>query len=130
VQPFSPRDQVTMVQAILRYVGPAPQRTNALLSHGDLVLDHDKCKVTLHGQPVALTRSEYTLLQALMTAPGRVFSRQELINHLYPGGGAVVERVIDVHISKLRRKLEADPTQPHYIVTVRSVGYYFADGEA
>lgn len=62
-----------------------------------------------------------------MTAPGRVFLRDELIDHLYPGGGAVVDRAIDVHIGNLRQKIEAEPSRPRYILTARGLGYQFTD---
>jgi DNA-binding response OmpR family regulator len=130
VKPFSPRELVARVKAILRRARPNPTRSTHLLSHGALALDRDKHKVSLGGQPVALTPSEFTLLQVLMAAPGRVFSRQELLDALYPAGDAVVDRVVDVHIGKLRQKIEADPARPRYVLTVRSVGYQFAEAEA
>ena len=129
VKPFSPRELVARVKAILRRARPDPARSTRLFSHGALALDRDKHKVSIDGQPVALTPSEFTLLQVLMTAPGRVFSRQELLDALYPAGDAVVDRVVDVHIGKLRQKIEADPTRPRYVLTVRSVGYQFAEAE-
>ena len=129
VKPFSPRELVARVKAILRRARPDPTRSTRLFSHGALALDRDKHKVSIRGQPVALTPSEFTLLQVLMAAPGRVFSRQELLDALYPAGDAVVDRVVDVHIGKLRQKIEADPTRPRYVLTVRSVGYQFAEAE-
>jgi DNA-binding response OmpR family regulator len=65
-----------------------------------------------------------------MGMPGRVFSRQELLDRLYPDGDAVIDRVIDVHIGKLRQKIEMDPANPRYILTVRGIGYQFAEDEA
>jgi DNA-binding response OmpR family regulator len=127
VKPFSPRELVARIKAILRRTRAYPSTSQVLLSSGSLMLDRDKRKVTLKGHPVALTPSEYTLLQALMTVPGRVFSRQELLEHLYPNGDAVIDRVIDVHIGKLRQKIETDATQPRYVLTVRGIGYQFAE---
>lgn len=128
VKPFSPRELVARVKAILRRARPMPSPADVQLSHGELVLEPDKHKVMQGGQTVSLTPSEYRLLLALMTRPGRVFSRQELLDHLYPGGDAVIDRVIDVHLGKLRQKIEADPARPLYILTVRGAGYQFAEG--
>lgn len=64
-----------------------------------------------------------------MAAPGRVFTREELLNRLYPGGEAVIDRVIDVHIGKIRQKIEDDASRPKYILTVRGLGYRFAEGD-
>ena len=74
-----------------------------------------------------LTSSEYKLLHTLMAAPGRVYSRGELLRHFYAHEEAVVDRVIDVHINKLRQKIEPDPARPIYIETVRGFGYRFAE---
>jgi DNA-binding response OmpR family regulator len=131
VKPFSPRELVARVKAILRRV----QNRQALeavsvLSHGDLVLDPEKQKVTLHGQRIELTHHEFTLLHALMAAPGRVFSRDELLAYLYPNRESIViDRVVDVHIGKIRQKLEKDPNNPSFILTVRGSGYRFAEDE-
>lgn len=129
VKPFSPRELVERVKAILRRARPHPLTTKGLLSHGGLIVDLEKRKVTLNGQPVSLTPTEYKLLQVIMGAPGRVFTREELLSQIYPGGEAVVDRVIDVHIGKIRQKIRDDPSKPHYILTERGVGYRFAEGE-
>jgi len=128
VKPFSPRELVERVKAILRRTVAAP-RAPATLGHGALLLEPEKHKVTCAGEPVALTPSEYKILQALMEARGRVLSRQDLVGRLYDHGQAVVDRVIDVHVGKLRHKLEDDPAHPRYILTVHGIGYRFAEPE-
>ncbi len=127
VKPFSPRELVARVKAIRRRVRLQLTQVTNVYTHGELVLEPEKRKVTWGGRSINLTPSEYVLLQTLMGLPGRVFSRQELLDHLYPGGDSVVDRVVDVHIGKLRQKIEPDPTYPSYIVTVRGIGYQFAD---
>jgi DNA-binding response OmpR family regulator len=87
--------------------------------------------VTLNGRLIIVTPHEFNLLQALMAFPGKVFTREELLTHLYPRHEAIViDRVIDVHIGKLRQKIEKDPSAPRYILTVRGVGYKFVEGDA
>lgn len=127
VKPFSPREVVARVKAILRRMRPRSTSRAAVLRHRDLALDATRRTVTLRGQSVALTLSEFTLLHVLLRTPGRVFLRDELLDQLSPQGKAVIDRVIDVHIGNLRRKIEDDPAQPQYILTVRGVGYRFAD---
>jgi DNA-binding response OmpR family regulator len=130
VKPFSPRELVARVKAILRRGRLQTSRDKKLFSYEDLVLDLEKHKVTLAGHPILLTPHEFKLLQTLMVAPGRVFSRNELLAHLYPKHEAiVVDRVVDVHIGSLRKKIEKDPSDPHYILTVRAIGYQFTEGE-
>lgn len=129
VKPFSPRELVARVKAILRRTRPEPSTGKGLLSHGGLVLDLEKRKVTLNDRPISLTSFEFMLLQALMASPGRVFSRDELLDCLYPRGEVVVDRVIDVHIGKLRQKIEPDLSKPRYILTVRGVGYQLAEDD-
>ena len=129
VKPFSPRELVARVKAILRRARPASTKEQRRLSHGGLTLDHEKHKVTLNGRVVSLTLFEHRLLETVMAAPGRVFTREELLNRLYPTGEAVIDRVIDVHIGKLRQKIEGDPAKPKYIVTVRGLGYRFSEGD-
>jgi len=127
VKPFSPRELVERVKAILRRSRSVPSRTTILTGQG-LELDPVRHRVTREGQPVELTAAEYKLLHALMSAPGRVFSRDELLGRLYDHGESVVDRVIDVHIGKLRQKIGDDPAAPHLILTVRGFGYRFAEG--
>lgn len=129
VKPFSPRELVERVKAILRRTNPVQPPEEKVLQHGALVFNHPMHKVTLNGTPVDLTVSEYKLLHTLMRTPGRVFSRDELLNEFYEYGESVVDRVIDVHINKLRQKIEANPASPRYILTVRGFGYRFAEAE-
>jgi DNA-binding response OmpR family regulator len=128
VKPFSPRELAARVQAVLRRSAAGTEREGRKIIHGDLVLDTDKRRVEVRGRPMDLTPHEYTLLFALMSAPGRAFTRDELIDRIYPEGGVmVVDRVVDVHIGKLRQKIEPKPSAPRYLMTVRGVGYRFAD---
>lgn len=127
-KPFSFRELVARVKAILRRTSGELPPAHNVLSSGGLLLDLGKRRVTLDGHKICLTRSEYRLLQALMTTPGRVFLRDELIDHLYPGGGVVVDRAIDVHIGNLRQKIEPEPSHPRYVLTARGLGYQFTDG--
>ncbi len=128
VKPFSPRELVARVKAILRRGRLGRPDDEQALSHGDLVLDPEKHKVTLGGRPIPLTPHEFSLLRTLMTSPGKVFTRDELLTRLYPKEDvAVIDRVVDVHIGKLRQKIEEDPSNPAYILTVRGVGYQFSE---
>ncbi|WP_028585361.1 response regulator transcription factor [Desulfogranum mediterraneum] len=127
VKPFSPRELVERVKAILRRVGPREAAPAEELRHGALIFNHHKHRVTLAGKLVELTVSEYKLLHTLMAAPGRVFSREELLATFHDDGESVIERVIDVHIGKLRQKIEADPARPELILTVRGFGYCFTE---
>lgn len=129
VKPFSPRELIERVKAILRRTKNAPMLRKTKLSFGNLVLEPEKHKLTRNGEPIALTPSEYKLLLTLMSAPGRVFSRHELLTRLYHTPDAVVVRVVDVHIGKLRQKIECNSANPHLILTVRGVGYRFAETE-
>ena len=127
VKPFSPRELVERVKAILRRTRPPQPQEEPELRQGELVFNHLKHKVTLAGLPVDLTIIEYKLLHTLMRSPGRVFSRDELLTEFYEYGETVIDRVIDVHIGKLRQKIEKNLASPQYIVTVRGFGYRFAE---
>ena len=128
VKPFSPRELVERVKAILRRARPVRPADDAdVLRAGSLVLDSARHQLTRSGRPVELTAAEFKLLQALMAAPGRVLTRSELLDRLYPHGETVVDRVVDVHIGKLRQKIEDDPARPRYLLTVRGFGYRFAE---
>ena len=127
VKPFSPRELVERVKAILRRSRPTTLRPATLLSFDGLELDMEKHRVARAGKLVPLTTWEYKLLYALMNSPGKAFSREELLSQCYQNSEAVIDRVIDVHIGKLRQKIEDDPSQPRFILTVRGHGYRFTD---
>jgi len=123
VKPFSPRELVARVQAVLRRAG----RTDATAGHsygeGSLVIDRGAREVRCDGAPVSLTRSEFDLLAALAHRPGRVSSRFELITRVQGYDHEGYERTVDTHVKNLRRKLADDPGQPRFIGTVPGVGY-------
>jgi len=128
VKPFSPRELMARVKAVLRRTSPSPEKSAQVLIHGPVHLDLGMRRLTVDKQTVALTPHEYALLEALMATPGRTFTRDELLDRLYPRGeAAVIDRVVDVHIGKLRQKIEPTPAEPRYILTVRGIGYRFAD---
>jgi DNA-binding response OmpR family regulator len=128
VKPFSFRELVERVKAILRRTAKNTAQPPAeILSSGGLALDLGKHAATLDGRPLTLTAFEFKLLHALMAAPGKAFSREELLDFCYQDGIEVIDRVIDVHIGKLRQKIERDPARPRYIHTVWGHGYRFSD---
>lgn len=123
-KPFSPRELVARVRAVLRRVEKQDSRQD-ILRVADISLDRSGRIVTVAGQPVDLTPSEFDLLATLMSAPGRVFSRLELLDRLQGTAYEGYERTIDVHIRNLRTKIEPDPSEPRYIETVYGAGYRF-----
>jgi DNA-binding response OmpR family regulator len=130
VKPFSPRELMARVKAIFRRTTKIEAQTSTRLTHGNIVLDVEKRRLIVRDKAVPLTRHEYVILKTLMSIPGKVFSRNELLDHLYPRGEAIViDRVVDVHIGKLRQKIEDDASIPKYILTVRGIGYRFSDEE-
>jgi DNA-binding response OmpR family regulator len=128
VKPFSPRELVARVKAVLRRAPLMRPKSPYLLRHGDVLLDLEKRSLSVSGIRVALTPHEYALLEALMSSPGRTYTRDELLERLYHRDDAVVvDRVVDVHVGKLRQKIEQDPANPRLILTVRGIGYRFTD---
>jgi len=123
-KPFSPRELTARVRAVLRRVGKQAADPELLRAAG-IEVDRAGRHVMVRGQPVELTPFEFDLLATLMTAPGRVFSRLDLLRHLQGTAYEGYERNIDVHIRHLRMKIEPDPADPRYIETVYGVGYRF-----
>ncbi len=122
-KPFSPQEVVLRVQAILRRGSDDPT-ASAVRSFGggELTIDENRHEVRLRGTEVELTPSEWSLLVALAGAPGRVYSRTELINRTR-GYEFASERAIDSHVKNLRRKIEEDPHEPRIVETVLGTGY-------
>ncbi len=123
-KPFSPRELVARVRATLRRakgeVGPA-----TVVRAGDVELDTAALEVTVAGKPVDLTPTEFHLLVTLVRQPGRIFSREQLLEAVHGVAFGGYDRSIDSHIKNIRRKIEPDPRQPRYIQTVYGVGYRF-----
>ncbi len=123
-KPFSPRELTARVRAVLRRLERQGEGSDILRAEA-IYLDRAGRMITVSGQNVDLTPSEFDLLATLMATPGRVFSRLELLDRLQGSAYEGYERTIDVHIRNLRAKIEADPSSPHYIETVYGAGYRF-----
>jgi DNA-binding response OmpR family regulator len=121
-KPFAPKELSARIRALLRRVR-ATDPTSAHLRFGDLEIIPDEGVVRRSGRDIHLTRTEFRLLIELATSPGRVFSREVLLDRVwgydYFGDG----RLVDVHVRRLRTKVEADPANPRHVVTVRGLGY-------
>jgi DNA-binding response OmpR family regulator len=127
-KPFSPAELVLRVKSILRRSTPASPRASdhvePVIRHGDLTIDPARHEVRRGDVGIDLTRVEFKLLQAILAADGRVLSRDQLLDAVYGHEAAeVLDRTIDVHIRRLRDKLDDDPDAPRYVQTVRGVGY-------
>ncbi len=127
VKPFSPRELVARIRAVLR-------RTEAVRTGGPEVLraagvevDLPRMRVAIDGRPVDLTPTEFELLATLVREPGRVFTRSQLLEAIRGVAFESYERAIDAHVKNIRRKIEPTPGRPRYLLTVHGVGYRFAD---
>jgi len=121
-KPFRPRELVARVKAVLRRAGKSEPKAQ-LLQVADVSLDRDTRMVTVAGTSVDLTPSEFDLLTALMSSPGRVYSRLDLLDVIQGVRYEGYERTIDTHIKNLRAKIEPEPRAPQYIETIYGVGY-------
>ena len=126
-KPFNPRELLARLRALLRrsQMGAAAS-AGEVLQFGALELDRGALEVRLNGQPVALTAHQFSLLWALATHPGRVLSREALLELARGDALESFDRSIDVHISRIRAAIEDDPREPRRIITVRGAGYVFA----
>jgi two-component system alkaline phosphatase synthesis response regulator PhoP len=125
-KPFSPRELVARVRAVLRRVQGGVHQPG-LVRVGDLEVDLHGHRVARAGKPIPLTRTEFNLLATLAQHPGQTFTRAQLLDRLHGVAYDGFDRSIDAHIKNLRRKLEANPVEPRYVLTVYGVGYKFTD---
>ncbi|MGB6836947.1 MAG: response regulator transcription factor [Dehalococcoidia bacterium] len=125
-KPFSPRELVARVRAVLRRV-QGGVRQPGLIRAGDLEIDLHGYRVSRGGEPIHLTRSEFNLLAVLAQHPGQTFSRAQLLDRVHGVAYEGFDRSIDAHVKNLRRKLEPDPAEPQYVLTVYGIGYRFTD---
>ncbi|MBJ7339246.1 response regulator transcription factor [Mycolicibacterium sp.] len=134
-KPFSPRELVARIRAMLRrprtatvdvsvaVAGPPPRQ------FGPLSIDVASRQVFLDGEPVMLTRTEFDVLSTLSSRPGMVFSRRQLLEAVWGDSWVGSDHLVDVHVGHVRRKLGDDPTAPRYVITVRGVGYRMGGGQ-
>jgi DNA-binding response OmpR family regulator len=127
VKPFSPKELVARVRAVLRRTDPATGVQAERLQVGDLEVDLVRMRVTVGERSVDLTPTEFELLTTLVREPGRVFTRGQLLEAVHGVAIESYERAIDAHVKNLRRKIEPVPGQQRYVLTVHGIGYRFAD---
>jgi DNA-binding response OmpR family regulator len=125
-KPFSPKELVARVRAVLRRAETTPA-DEEMIRIGEITLDVPRMRVTLGQRPIELTPTEFELLAALARQPGRIFTRAQLLDAVHGVAFESYERAIDAHIKNIRRKLEPNPREPRYVLTVYGVGYKFAD---
>jgi len=127
VKPFSPKELVARVRAVLRRAEMSSAANKDVLRAADLTLDIPRMRADVAGRPVELTATEFQLLAALARQPGRILTRSQLLDAVHGVAFESYERAIDTHIKNLRRKIEPNPREPRYILTVYGVGYKLAD---
>ena len=126
-KPTSPAEVVSRVRAHLRRRRIDAQAANLKYEFPDLVVDLSRCQVWARGKPADLTATEFEILSLLAAHPGWVYSRQQIMQQLWDGDFYGEVRSADVHVQRIRKKIESDPKNPRYIQTVRGTGYKFAE---
>ncbi|MQA86116.1 MAG: response regulator [Streptosporangiales bacterium] len=128
-KPFSSRELVARIRAVLRRRGEAEELLPPTLEAGPVRMDIDRHVVTLHGEPIQFPLKEFELLELLLRNSGRVLTRMQLIDRVWGADYVGDTKTLDVHIKRLRSKIETDPANPRHIVTVRGLGYKFEVNE-
>lgn len=127
-KPFSPRELELRIQALQKRTAAADQRPDQkVLKRGDMEIDLTKHLVRIEGKTIVLTPIEFNILEMLASAPGHVFSRQDLLNAIWDTAYEGYKRNIDPHVNRLRTKIEGHPKRPKYVLTVWGIGYKFND---
>ncbi len=124
-KPYSPRELTTRIRAVLRRTGVS--NANEVAGVGELTIDSVRHEVRVGGSEIELTPREFGLLAALAAEPGRAFTRRELLDNAVGFDHYALERTVDMHLLNLRKKIEADPKNPRYVLTVKGRGYRLAD---
>jgi two-component system alkaline phosphatase synthesis response regulator PhoP len=125
-KPFSPKELVARVRAVFRRIDAAPERGD-IIRAGDVTIDKGRMQATVANRAIDLTPTEFELLATLARQPGRVFTRAQLLDAIRGVQVESFDRAIDAHVKNVRRKLEPDPRNPRYLVTVHGVGYKFTE---
>ena len=126
-KPFSNRELVSRVKAIIRrtYRDTSPLAELLIINDGDLEINIEKMVIKKQGLPVTLTSNEFKILIALLTNPGQVFSREQLVNKAFGTDYDGFDRTVDTHIKNIRYKIEDNPKNPRYIISIYGMGYKF-----
>jgi DNA-binding response OmpR family regulator len=124
-KPFSPRELELRIESLQKRTRAAVQPEQEILRHGEMEIDLTKHIVRVSGTDVVLTPIEFNILQLLASAPGRVYSRQDLLNSIWDTAYEGYKRNIDPHVNRLRTKIEQNPKRPRYVLTVWGIGYKF-----
>ncbi len=122
-KPFSPRELVARVKAVLRRSEKKIVTEKVIID--DMEIDKERYAVTIKGRPITLSATEFKLLLYLAERPGKVFSREQLLDAIWGNESFVEPRTVDVHIRRVRAQIEKDPAHPKYIKTMRGIGYFF-----
>jgi two-component system alkaline phosphatase synthesis response regulator PhoP len=125
-KPFSPRELVARVHSIFRRIDQGPAQSDVIRAAG-LTLDVPRLRAEIEERTIELTASEFHLLATMMRQPGRIFTRAQLLDSIRGEDSESFERAVDAHVKNLRRKIEPDPHDPRYVLTVYGVGYKFTD---
>jgi len=127
-KPFSPRELELRIESLQKRAQPAVQhREQRVLKRGEMEIDLTKHIVSVDGKEVVLTPIEFNILRLLASAPGKVYSRQDLLNAIWDTAYEGYKRNIDPHVNRLRTKIEGNPKRPRYVLTVWGIGYKFND---
>lgn len=129
-KPFNPRELIARIKAILRRVRQTPkdeeqEASDEPINIGDLVVDLKQCSVTKKGKPINLTAKEFSLLELFLRRPNQIFTRQVVLEQVWGYDFYGESRIVDVHLQRLRKKIEKDPANPTIIETIRGMGYRF-----
>jgi DNA-binding response OmpR family regulator len=128
-KPFSPKELVARIRAVLRR-SERPPESGDVIRAADIVLDLPRMRARVGERLVELTPTEFQLLAALARSPGRIFTRAQLLDAVHGVAFESYERAIDAHVKNIRRKIEPEPREPRYVLTVYGVGYRFSDEES
>jgi DNA-binding response OmpR family regulator len=129
-KPFNPRELLARLRAVLRRKAIPPGESKSVLRFGNLEIDRGARRASLDGQPCTLTSYQFELLRVLAENAGRAMTREELMDRVRGDPAQAFDRSIDVHISRIRAAIEEDVKNPRRILTIRGVGYLFAEGQA
>jgi phosphate regulon transcriptional regulator PhoB len=124
-KPFSMRELMARVKTVLRRSNAITGNMEEVIDIGGIHIDSNRYEVNVNGNPVTLSPKEFDLLKFLARHPGQVFTRQSLLDSVWGPAAFVEDRTVDVHVRWLREKIEADPSQPRFLMTVRGIGYKF-----